>query len=106
MYKSVKYYEIKTGSSIWKFDILRKKYLRNSLPNSYPPGAMTLPYSPGWDDFVSICEDYILLSSIHTPTNRIVVVRPIPFGQGQIRVTGPVVSGKEELLTAYKKVWG
>lgn len=77
---------VETDSSIWKFDIDLKRYIRFPKGESSNEADMQIlfgvPYTGEWDEYVSLSR---------TEDNRILVVRPVPFGTGQLRLTGNIV---------------
>lgn len=76
-----------TESSVWKFDTIEKQYVR--FPRTENPGqASNVPYTCTWEPYVDIIDEGEFL----------VVVRPVPFGTGQLRKTGPILydSDREE----------
>lgn len=70
---------IVTENSVWKFDMELKRYLR--FPRGEDPGIHAqIPYSAEWDEFTMLSRT----------GDRVMVHRPVPFGFGALRQTGPV----------------
>lgn len=77
--------KIETESSIWMFDFTREQYCR--MPKTEAPQQTSIPYTNDWEPYISISEtDY------KEAGYRILVVRPVPFGQGRLRESGVIIS--------------
>lgn len=70
---------VTTESSVWIFDLDNMRYLR--LPKTEAPGHGSIPYTGEWDAF----------TRIEPNPPFIIVHRPVPFGTGALRQTGPVL---------------
>lgn len=68
-----------TAHSVWKFDVLMSRYLRFPREDAPGPDAL-IPYSAGWEPYLGL----------ERQGNRIVVHRPVPMGEGALRMTGRV----------------
>lgn len=72
---------VATENSVWIFDLELMRYLR--LPKQEAPNVdAPIPYRDGWDEF----------TRIEPMGDRLMVHRPVPFGTGALRQTGPVLS--------------
>ncbi len=70
---------IVTTHSIWKLDVTLRRVLR--LPRHEAPDAGTLvPYTSQWEPYTGL-ERY---------ANRVIVHRPVPWGEGAMRMTGAI----------------
>lgn len=67
-----------TENSVWKLDVALRRYVR--FPRSEAPEKALIPYTCTWEPFTA-------LERFH---DRLIVHRPVPFGQGARRMTGPI----------------
>lgn len=76
-----------SDASTWKFDLERMMYVR--FPNDENPGNdSAIRYSDKWEPFIQVCRNGMYL----------MVVRPVPWGTGQWRETGRLISDTHSTL--------
>jgi hypothetical protein len=80
-----------TDASEWGFDTALKKYYR--APRAEPTGPSgPVAYTGEWEPY----DDLIpVVTGANDDVHHLVVVRPVPWGEGQLRQTGPIVSDTE-----------
>lgn len=77
---------VTTDASVWKFDLDRMMFVR--LPLNEKPVSSRVPYTGEWEPFTQICRNGKFL----------MVARPVPWGQGQWRETGNVLTDTHSVL--------
>lgn len=70
-----------TAASIWKFDLDRLMYVRFPRGES-PDSGHTIPYTCMWEPFIELVRN----------GKHLIVVRPVPYGEGQLRQTGVILT--------------
>ena len=81
---------VTTENSIWKFDLDERLYCRTRRTvEPFPP---LIQYTDDWEPYLDLVEP-----GVHPyGDNTLLVVRPVPFGTGQLRRTGPILSDVTE----------
>lgn len=80
---------VETESSIWLFDVNQKLF--NRLPRTEaPPQCEPILYTGSWEPY----EDLIPTADAEG-FPRLTVVRPVPWGTGQLRMTGRIIDDSE-----------
>lgn len=68
-----------TSNSVWKFDLDLSRYVR--FPRQEAPDAFaSIPYTAEWEQY----------THLQRFGPRILVHRPVPWGEGAMRMTGHV----------------
>jgi hypothetical protein len=70
-----------TENSVWKFDTTLRRYIRFPRREAPEPGTL-IPYTADWDAYVAL----------ERHGDRIIVHRPVPWGEGAMRMTGGIES--------------
>jgi hypothetical protein len=66
-----------TASSIWKIDVTLRRYVR--FPRHEAPDPHTrIPYTCEWEPYTALQRE----------GDRLIVYRPVPWGEGAMRMTG------------------
>jgi hypothetical protein len=73
---------ITTKRSIWKFDLDAMIYVRFPRGEAPPPVDTQILYTCVWEPFVAIQPE----------GDRVLVMRPVPWGTGAVRQTGCIES--------------
>lgn len=68
-----------TENSVWKFDTTLSRYVRFPRHEAPDPGTL-IPYTAEWDTY----------SVLERHGDRIIVHRPVPWGEGALRMTGVI----------------
>lgn len=76
---------VTTERSVWIFDLDNMRYMR--MPAQEAPIPSMVPYDGEWDEFTRL-EDL--------GNGRMMVHRPVPFGEGCLRQTGVVTADTGE----------
>ena len=70
---------IATTNSIWKFDVTLCQFLR--LPRHEAPNPDTIiPYTGSWEPY----------TALERVGDHVIVYRPVPWGEGAMRMTGVI----------------
>ncbi len=68
-----------TQSSVWKFDVTLRRVLRLPRQEAPDPGTI-VPYTAEWEPY----------TALQRQGNRVIVFRPVPWGEGAMRMTGAI----------------
>lgn len=68
-----------TENSVWKFDTVLLRYIRFPRHEAPDPGTI-IPYTSDWDAYIAL----------ERRGDRIIVHRPVPWGEGAVRMTGGI----------------
>lgn len=71
---------VETRNSVWIFDLDLERYVR--LPRVEAPTFSVVEYTGLWEPYVKIEE----------MGDTLMVHRPVEWGKGQLRQTGPIIS--------------
>lgn len=81
---------VTTENSVWVFDLDNELYRRVRRTDEPFPALIT--YSGEWEPYVELIEP----GDHDFGDERLLVIRPVPFGEGRMRLTGYISDDRTE----------